>query len=263
MHWRHAHHADPAFRESGHRRLGEGEASDWLRAVRERGQTLDEYLAAGPIRPNGAHRVLVLRAVGDSDETHARRIEKTAAFLSLFYELPVRVETALAIPDSPSLYRYGLRGRPRQYDASRLAATMLRSRMPPDALLYVGLTREDLFTGPMAFVFGLAGTHERAAILSTARLGAGAATETEILARTIRVTTHEVGHTLTILHCVFYECIMNGSNTLAEMDRRPLRLCPLDLEKLHRNHPFDPAAREAKIRVFFAREGLRSPSAPI
>jgi len=44
-----------------------------------------------------------------------------------------------------------------------------------------------------------------------------------------------------MLHGVFFNCLMNGSNHLAESDRRPLHLCPVDLRKLQWTLGFDIA----------------------
>ena len=35
-----------------------------------------------------------------------------------------------------------------------------------------------------------------------------------------------------IQHCVSYRCLMNGSADLDESERRPLHLCPINLQKL-------------------------------
>lgn len=38
---------------------------------------------------------------------------------------------------------------------------------------------------------------------------------------------------MSIQHCIFFHCVMNGSNHLAETDSQPLHICPIDLRKLH------------------------------
>ena len=69
-----------------------------------------------------------------------------------------------------------------------------------------------------------------------------------LLRRCLHVVAHELGHLFGINHCVYYSCTMNGANSLAETDRQPLRLCPIDLKKLDAavNHAvgnFDPLRR--------------------
>ena len=60
----------------------------------------------------------------------------------------------------------------------------------------------------------------------------------------------------TLPHCVRYECVMNGSNSLAETDRAPVELCPDCLRKLANTLGFDPLERYRKLATFFARRHL-------
>ena len=59
-----------------------------------------------------------------------------------------------------------------------------------------------------------------------------------------------------LAHCIYYRCIMNGSNSLPETDSRPLRLCPVDLKKLYESARFDPGARYAHLRDFCREAGF-------
>lgn len=52
------------------------------------------------------------------------------------------------------------------------------------------------------------------------------------LERCFGVLAHEMGHVLGMEHCVYYQCLMGGSNSLEESDAGPLHLCPVDLRKL-------------------------------
>jgi len=55
-----------------------------------------------------------------------------------------------------------------------------------------------------------------------------------------------------IQHCIYFNCLMNGSNHLEESDRRPLHLCPVDLRKLHYSIGFDINQRY-RSRLEFAK----------
>ena len=57
-------------------------------------------------------------------------------------------------------------------------------------------------------------------------------------------------------HCTEYQCTMNGSNSLDESDRRPLRLCPPCLKKLAWNTGFDVLARYGELCGFYQARGL-------
>ncbi|KAG9943722.1 hypothetical protein KCU85_g8492, partial [Aureobasidium melanogenum] len=52
------------------------------------------------------------------------------------------------------------------------------------------------------------------------------------LERVCRTASHELGHCLGMDHCMYYACIMQGSNSIPEDLRQPPYLCPIDNAKL-------------------------------
>jgi archaemetzincin len=104
----------------------------------------------------------------------------------------------------------------------------------------VGITAADIYpASSWQFVFGLADLRERVAVVSHHRLhpefqGLDPTPERRALAsvRFLRVLAHEIAHTLGLTHCVTFQCIMNGCNSLDEQDQAPLHLCPVCLAKL-------------------------------
>ena len=52
------------------------------------------------------------------------------------------------------------------------------------------------------------------------------------IAWSIKVLCHEITHTFNFPHCIYFECLMNGSNTEQEGNRKPFYLCPVCLRKL-------------------------------
>ncbi|XP_060544793.1 archaemetzincin-2 isoform X3 [Pantherophis guttatus] len=54
----------------------------------------------------------------------------------------------------------------------------------------------------------------------------------QLLLRSCKTLTHEIGHIFGLHHCQWLQCVMQGSNHLEESDRRPLDLCPICLRKL-------------------------------
>jgi archaemetzincin len=127
----------------------------------------------------------------------------------------------------------------------------LKGRVPPDAFCILAVTMEDLYPDPSwNFVFGQASLRERVGIYSFARYDAafygeprGTGYETSLLRRSCKVLAHEAGHMFGLAHCTYFNCLMNGSNHLAESDRRPLHLCPVCLRKLQWSIGFDVLER--------------------
>lgn len=69
------------------------------------------------------------------------------------------------------------------------------------------------------------------------------------------MVAHETGHMFSIAHCSVNECLMNGSNSLDEMDRNTLHLCPVCLRKLQWNLKFDVRERYRQLRAIYQRSG--------
>jgi archaemetzincin len=76
------------------------------------------------------------------------------------------------------------------------------------------------------------------------------------LLRTIGTGTHETGHMLSMLHCIRYECNMNGSNSREESDKTPLALCPECAAKIWWACACDPVQRYEKLEAFCRKNGL-------
>jgi archaemetzincin len=73
--------------------------------------------------------------------------------------------------------------------------------------------------------------------------------------RCCRVIAHEIGHMAGIGHCIYLRCLMNGSSSLAESDRRPLHLCPIDLRKLQWLVGFEFEERYRRLQQFWREAG--------
>ncbi len=82
-----------------------------------------------------------------------------------------------------------------------------------------------------------------------------------VRSRALKVMAHEIGHMFGMQHCIYYECVMNGSNHLAETDRRPMNLCPVCLRKLFHAVGFAPRRRYRELARFFAGHGLETEAA--
>ena len=55
-------------------------------------------------------------------------------------------------------------------------------------------------------------------------------------------------------HCIYFNCVMNGSNGMGETDAQPQHLCPICLRKLHHAIGFDPVKRYEDLARIYRRE---------
>ena len=140
---------------------------------------------------------------------------------------------------------------------------LLKQRLPRDAYCLLGITLTDLYPEPSwNFVFGEALLTDRVGVYSFARydprfIGENAPDRATImLRRSCKILAHETGHMFGIDHCIYFRCVMNGSNHLQEDDSTSLHLCPVDLSKLYASIKFDPVARYAHLRDFFREAGF-------
>ena len=68
------------------------------------------------------------------------------------------------------------------------------------------------------------------------------------------VMGHEITHMFGVRHCVFYNCLMNGSNHDEEADRKPMHFCVVCLRKMQSNVKFDILERYQRLREFYCKQ---------
>jgi archaemetzincin len=108
----------------------------------------------------------------------------------------------------------------RQYNAEIL---LDRVRLAPGHCI-LGVTSRDLYVAGLNFVFGLADSPGKAALISLHRLHAGT-DEAAFRARMVKEASHELGHTRGLGHCADTRCVMAFSNSLADTDRKGKEFC--------------------------------------
>jgi archaemetzincin len=233
---------------------------DWLAVHPESGQSFDEFKAARPNLPTESRRVIYLQPLGKFAADRSPSLEKMRDFAGAFFAMEVKVLPTLSLDRS----RFTTRHNPNTGNLQVLTDDVLgflKTRVPTDAFCVLAITMEDLYPEPSwNFVFGQASQRERVGVYSFARydptfygepraLGYPAAAGL-LLRRSCKVLAHETSHIFGLAHCTFFNCLMNGSNHLAESDRRPLHLCPICLRKLQWSISFDVVKRyEAMERI--------------
>lgn len=240
--------APPEDVEAGHERLGAPQPGDWRASFKEAAQSFDAY-AASDVNRACKHRTTIYIQALDSragrlgfgpkcEKEYPKVVERMAEYLGAFYGVPVKT-----LPPIAMLEEAYVKDRD-QYDADALT-NLLAAKVPADALAYVGLTREDLFSPGLNFVFGVGSLSQRAGAYSMRRLQTD--DPTLFLSRGLKLVVHEVGHILSIHHCVRWRCVMQGANSASEQDGQPLRLCPDDLRKVEWNTGVGRKARTAAL----------------
>jgi len=254
----------------GFRRMGPPSAGEWLFTNKEKPQSLDNYKVTTRIRPTPTRRTIVLQPLGQIDAEKMKLVESLREYAEIFFQLPVRIAEPIAI-DVPgkNIYRTvpaGHRHGPwdKQYSSEKILSEILVKRLPEDAIVYLGITMEDLWAGDLNYVFGIGSLQERVGVYSLCRYfpdfwgeKPGANSARVGLTRSCKVLNHEAGHMFGLTHCVFYYCSMNGSNSLHETDLAPIHFCPVCHRKLLWNMGFDPEKRFTGLHDFYAKNGMK------
>jgi archaemetzincin len=238
--------------------------SDWLGQFQERGQSFFAYVTGDPVRATERRRTLVLQPLGPWSERHHRVLESLVEFMGIFFGLPARLAPDLPLP--PTGYRIwdtGSGPKP-QFQTGVLLDRVLAPRLPDDAVACLGVTMADLYpSAAWNYVFGEASFERRVGVYSLVRYTPEFEGEPDsptarglLLRRSCKALAHETGHMLSLRHCPFYECMMNGSNTVDELDRAPGWFCPVCLKKLHWNVAFALTDRYRKLAGFYRRSGF-------
>ena len=94
----------------------------------------------------------------------------------------------------------------------------------------LAVTECDLYADNLNFVFGMADSLGRCAVISLYRLRAGADEET-FRRRAVKEAVHELGHTFGLSHCANPRCVMHFSNSLGDTDRKGSEWCELCEQK--------------------------------
>jgi archaemetzincin len=233
---------------------------DWLAQHKEAGQTFDQYLKSNPNRPTATRTRLYVQPLGEFTKRQQSLIGETAELMSRFYNLPVQTLDPLGLElIPPEAQRVHPQWGDYQILTTYVLDKLLKPRRPKDAVAMLALTASDLWPGDnWNFVFGQASLSERVGVWSIYRYGDpnDERPDNPFRRRLFNVALHETGHMFGMPHCTAYECCMNGSNHLAEMDSCPMWLCPQCMQKVCWACGADPASRYRELAEFATKYGL-------
>jgi archaemetzincin len=237
-------------------------ANDWLAQHPEKPQSYRDWLSQDTHVAAGQRRVIYLLPIGDFPSS-APSIDTLRTIMHAFFALEVRTLAAVAITDVAAKTRINSNTHQRQLLAPDVLQ-WLAQRVPEDAFGVVAITMTDLYPQESwNFVFGMASLSARVGVQSFARQDPTffgerrqAGWQQLALRRATWTMVHETCHMFGLTHCVYWQCIVAGSNHQAEADSRPLHPCPVCLRKLHAAIKFDPGPREAALAKVYRDVGF-------
>jgi archaemetzincin len=221
---------------------------EWRDIYREEGQTLSEYQASDPVRPEGPRTTIFLLPCLTRPPSDQGVLRGIATFLAAHFGREVRILEPMALPAA------AYDAQRRQFDVQRLVPR-LRQALPADGLFLLAVTDRDLRLPRMSYAYGWGSFRLRVGIVSLCRLESPRA-PLDTRRRVLSIAAHEAGHCLSMAHCTFYRCLMNGARTLEETDERPLLLCPVCEAKVRWNLGGGAGARYAEVGRALADLGL-------
>jgi len=230
------------------KRLSAPQPGEWLWVFPEEGQTFAEYKASGPVRPTAERRTIYLVPHLTRPLPDPELLARIRAVLEGYFGLEVRT-----LPRAPLPTGAYVRTR-RQVSVQALVPHLVRT-LPEDGAFLLAVTDRDLFIGDLPYAYGWGSLDLRVGVLSTARLGA----EDDPLRwrrRALTLALHEAGHLISLPHCTFFHCLMNGALTREEADRRPAILCPVCQAKLCWSLGLPPRARDRAVAEALRETGL-------
>lgn len=238
-------------------------SGDWLSVQQEPGQTFDDFANGNPRKPDGRKNVIYLTPLGDFQEGAGPSLKILRECAEAYFMMEVRINPPVRINKS----RFATRSNPVTGNFQLLTLdilTHLKKHIPLDAFCMLGITMDDLYPGEdWNFVFGQASLSSGTGVFSFARYDPAFYGNirdkdyTELLtARCCKVLVHEIAHMFSLSHCIYYHCLMNGSNHLAESDARPMHLCPVCLHKIYHAVGFNVVQHYQKLFYFFRSAGF-------
>lgn len=210
--------------------LSTPQPGEWLYEQQEFGQSLGEFRDETPIDSSNADATFYILPIDIMHEEEFSLIADVATYLTTIFGYEVTVMPSMTAQLFPPHYF-----RDEQLNSQLLLDEIIRPLLEQDALGLMGITQRDIYPGDgWNFVFGQANTKEKIGITSFARYGDYDTDSARqlVLNRLIKTTTHEFLHMLGLQHCIQYACVLNGSNSLEESDKKPSIICPECLAKL-------------------------------
>jgi len=239
----------------------------WLEEHEERGQSFKAFCErAVRVEPTMAQDTLHLVPIGDFKGAQSPSMKALETFCNAFFGCQVETLPPIKRQEVETRARNLDMGYGAQLHCHELREKLVAMKKPKTSFCAVGVTLHDLYTSKDGrdwnFVFGQASLNEGVGVFSFARYRAEAhmeptAAAQRMLLRSTKVLAHETCHILGMKHCIYYNCLMNGSNHTAEADSKPCELCPICLRKLLHATGGDAVKRYHALHSWYRENGFR------
>ena len=245
------------FRPQGFQRIPKPKRGDWLDEHKEPGQSIARFSTGPRCHPIPRKNVIYIQPLefNEDQPIDADLLKTLSEYASLFFDLPVKLLKPVRDVEGKRELKAVTRRMGDYTEEPQACASeileVLKGLKPKDAFSICAITLCDIYPSEeYNFVFGHASLMDETGVYSLARY-LPETTERPLLLRAIRVMCHEMCHMFGIKHCIYFSCLMNGSNHADEAVNRPTFLCPVCLRKLHFVCKFDIQARYEKLLMFW------------
>jgi len=202
------------------------QSGEWLDLHEEMDVSLWAYISDNqPILPA---QKLAITQIGHFSLQQDSICQIGREYLAVFLGRKLIALDSIALPDSAFIGE--------KLNSSFLIHKVLPNYQPPEAFSLLAITTFSITpSAELKYAFGQSSLSNGCAVVSLSRLGEFSNRKPHFrfyLLRSLKVASHEVGHSLGMTHCATFECNMNGVNHLRELDSKPPYLCPNCFSKL-------------------------------
>jgi archaemetzincin len=233
---------------------------EWLYSHKEKGQSFDQFLKSKHVVPNQNENVIYIKPIGNFTTLQTKQIELTREYLAIYFQLKTKILPTSSNDIIPKEARRIGNESQEQFLAGYLLDSILKKEKPANKIALMGLTEVDLYPKPeWNFVFGLASYTQKIGVSSIYRLQNEKLTDANFnlcLSRLLKICSHEIGHMFGLHHCIEVNCVMNGTNSLAETDTKLIRLCSVCQRKLNSSIKYDNKKRLIELEKYFQSNNL-------
>jgi archaemetzincin len=233
---------------------------DWLYSHKEKGQSYEQFMNSKHIVPTTGSNIIYIRPIGNFNSLQNKQIELLREYLEIYFQLKTKTLEIVSNDVIPvSAQRMGHENN-QQFLAGYILNNVLKQDKPLNRIALMGLTEVDLYPKPeWNFVFGLASYRDKVGVSSIYRLQDGKLAPDNFnlcLSRLLKISSHEIGHMFGLHHCIYADCVMNGTNSMSETDKGSIRLCSVCQRKLNSGIKYDNNKRLLELEMYFKNNNL-------